>query len=131
MKKKELIVTSILVVILIIAASVYNYVFNSEHRNIAQEEALVSMSAQDLFNHFEANETLATTTYLDQVVELKGKVTTIEDGAIVLDNVIQANFNESKILTLKEGQTVTIKGRCVGYDELLELVKIDQSTLIK
>jgi len=131
MKKKELILTGILIVGLLTAFGVYDYVFNSEHRNIAQEEAVVSMTAKDIYNHFEVNETLATSTYLDQVVELKGKVTTIEEGAVVLDNVIQVNFNDSKDLNLKEGQTLTVKGRCVGYDELLELVKIDQSTLIQ
>ncbi len=131
MKKKELIITGILVVTIVLAASVYNYVFNSEHRNIAQEQATVSMTAKDFFGHFEANETLATTTYLDQVIELTGQVTTIEDDAIVLSDVVQVNFSSAENLDLKEVQNVTIKGRCVGYDELLELVKIDQSTLIK
>ena len=28
------------------------------------------------------------------------------------------------------GISITIKGRCVGYDELLEMVKIDQAIII-
>ena len=32
--------------------------------------------------------------------------------------------------TLRPGTKISIKGRCVGYDDLLEIVKIDQAVLL-
>ncbi|WP_299113997.1 hypothetical protein [uncultured Winogradskyella sp.] len=131
MRKKIYMLLGVLIIGLISAFLVYNYVFNSEHRDIANEKATVSLSAKDIFEQFQTNEALATTNYLDQVIEMKGGITSIEDNDVVLSNGVQVSFNSQETLKFQKGEQITIKGRCVGYDELLELVKIDQSTLIK
>ncbi len=131
MKKRTKIALGVLVIALVSAIAVYNYVFNAEHRDIASEEATTSISAKNIFNQFQSNEALATTTFLDKVVEVKGEITDLEGLDIVLSNGAQATISAKDTLKLKKGDTITIKGRCVGYDELLEVVKIDQSTLIK
>ncbi|RNC88282.1 MAG: hypothetical protein ED556_03615 [Winogradskyella sp.] len=131
MKKKRLIFIALFLSI-IAALAVYNYVFNAKHRDIAKEEAAVAMSAAEISNLFKTDESTATTNYLDQVVQLTGRITSIEDGQIVLDDGAQISFiNPIDVSKYSQGKTLEIKGRCVGYDELLELVKIDQSTLIK
>jgi len=131
MRKKRYIIFGVLIIGLITALLVYNYVFNAEHRDIANEEAVVSISAEEIFDHFKVNEALATTTYLDKVIEMKGHITSIEDNDVVLSNGVQVSFNSQDTLKFQKGEQITVKGRCVGYDELLELVKIDQSTQIK
>lgn len=128
-RTRTLAILGILAVLL--ASIVYNYVFNSAHRNIATENASVVLSANELHTKFIENETLATTNYLDKVIEAKGKISAIEDTEIVLDNKIQVSFNPQVNAVFKNGENITIKGRCVGYDELLEMVKIDQSIIIK
>lgn len=130
MKKKLLVISTVLLVGILTALVVYNYVFQGEHRNIASEKATVSLSADEFYSHFENNEALATTNYLDKVVETKGKITLIEGTDIELNNKVQISFNSKETLKLQKGQSLTIKGRCVGYDELLEVVKIDQATII-
>lgn len=129
MKKKLLIILTLFLVVIIIAGVVYNYTFNSKHRNIAQEEATISLSANELYSHFKSNESLATTNYLDVVLQTQGKITSIEGSEMVLSNQIQVSFEEVIPKTII-GNSITIKGRCVGYDELLEVVKIDQATII-
>ena len=104
---------------------------NAEHRNIANEKATITLSANEFYSHFENDEALATTNYLDKVVKTKGKITLVEDNAVVLNNQVQVNFNSKEALKLKKGELLTVKGRCVGYDELLEMVKVDQATVIK
>lgn len=131
MNKRTKIAIGVLVIALISALAVYNYVFNTAHRDIASEAATASISAKNIRNQFEANEGLATTTFLDKVVEVKGEITDLEGLDITLSNGVQATLSAKDTLKLKKGSTITIKGRCVGYDELLEVVKIDQSTLIK
>lgn len=131
MRKKRYIIFGLLIIGLITALLVYNYIFNSEHRDIASEEATVNLSAEDIFTQFQKDEALATANYLDQVVEMTGNITSIEDNDVVLSSGVQVSFNSQETLKFQKGEQITIKGRCVGYDELLELVKVDQSTLIE
>lgn len=129
MNKKKILISG-LVIASIVTLLVYNYVFNSKHRNIAEEKATVVLSAGELHSDFTKNEILATTNYLDKVVEATGKITSVEGNDVVLNDGVQVSFNALNLKEHKEGEALTIKGRCVGYDELLELVKIDQAILI-
>ncbi len=129
MNKKKILISG-LIIASIVTLLVYNYVFNSKHRNIAEEKATVVLTAGELHSDFTANESLATTNYLDKVIKTTGKITAIEGNDVVLNDGVQVSFSAVNAAGYKEGTAVTIKGRCVGYDELLELVKIDQATLI-
>lgn len=130
MKRKKLIILAILIVALISAAIVYNYVFNSEHRNIAEEEVSIQIAAEDIFAEFQTDETIATSKYLDKVVAITGEISLVETSALSLNDIIQVSFIEGTMPDVKPKITVTVKGRCVGYDELLEMVKIDQASVI-
>lgn len=129
MKKKQVIIL-ILFLAIITAGLVYNYTFNSKHRNIANEEATITLSANELHAYFLKNEALATTNYLDKVIAISGKITSVETNNVALSDKIQVRFISEGILKHKESASITIKGRCVGYDELLEMVKIDQAVVI-
>ncbi|WP_299120078.1 hypothetical protein [uncultured Winogradskyella sp.] len=130
MKRKKVLVLSAILVAIIVGGVVYNYVFNSKHRDIANEEATVTLSAKQLYSDFENDESQATTKYLDKVIEIQGKITAVEDTGLVLSDQIQVGFDANQMPKLVDGKSITVKGRCVGYDELLEMVKIDQATVI-
>lgn len=130
MKKKKIIILALILIAIIGSGIVYDYTFNSEHRDIANEDATISLSAKELFSHFQNDETLATSNYLDKVIEIEGIITSIENDGVVLSGQIQVLFNTELMPKLENETALTIKGRCVGYDELLEMVKIDQATII-
>jgi len=130
MKKKSLIIGIVLSLVAISAFLVYNYTFNSAHRDIAQEKAEITLSAEKIQKDFLENETIAITTYLDKVVEISGEITSVDGNEIILNDRVVIGFNNQNSLEIIEGTSVTMKGRCLGYDELLEMVKIDQATLI-
>ncbi|ULC59873.1 OB-fold putative lipoprotein [Flaviramulus sp. BrNp1-15] len=130
MKRKQVIIITLGLFAIIIAGLVYNYTFNSKHRDIANEAATLSLSANELYAYFKDNEQLATSKYLDKVLETKGKITSIDDKELVLSDQIQVSFITEVLPKMPLGSKLTIKGRCVGYDELLEVVKIDQATII-
>lgn len=130
MKKKKVIILCVIVLAILAAFFVYDYTFNSEHRDIANEEATIALSAKEMYSDFQNDEASATTKYLDKVIAVEGEITAIEINDITLNDQIQANFNAEQISKAKEGNLITIKGRCVGYDDLLEMVKIDQATII-
>lgn len=131
MKKERIIIISVVFLFAIITAGVvYNYVFNSAHRNIATEDASMVLSANELHTHFLNDEVSATAKYLDKVLETTGEITSVENNDVTLSNKIQVSFNSEDLPKAQNGASVTIKGRCVGYDELLEMVKIDQALII-
>jgi len=133
MKRKKLLIFGLATLVLVVIASffTYNYMYKP-HRNIAEEEATVTISAEELQKNFsDENNTLKLT---DKVVKVSGIISAIEQKTtLVIDDKIQVDFNIDNQINkeLIEGTMIIIKGRCVGYDDLLEIVKIDQAILIQ
>ena len=129
MKKKILIGILISVVIAIVF---YGYIYQS-HRDISTEAATYSISIPELEKEFIANDSLALVKYQDQTIELTAQITAVdvENKAIILDNKVFATFQESLPENIITGKTATIKGRFLGYDDLLEEFKLDQSSIIR
>jgi len=76
MKSKRFKIFVILTLVAAVAAYfVYDYTFNSEHRDIANEEASVTIEAIELQAQFVNNESEATARYLDEVIAATGVIT--------------------------------------------------------
>ena len=104
----------------------YNYLYQN-HRNIQLEKAEVIVSAEGLIDFFKKNESEKV---LNKPLEINGLLTEIGSKSVTIDNKVQCSFN-FEIKDFKINQNITVKGRCIGYDELFEIVKIDQSSIIK
>lgn len=130
MKKKNLLLLALALAATATAWLLYQYTFNSSHRDISSETASAEVSAQSLQEAFLADETAASANYLDQVVAVSGTITDIEDQSLTLDDLVLVGMENTNNESMATGTSVTIKGRCIGFDELLEMVKIDQATLI-
>jgi len=61
---------------------------------------------------------------------LVGDVTNVSDSTAVVNGNVFCQFSGEKI-TFKVGESVTIKGRFIGYDDLMEEVKMDKCILKK
>ena len=130
MKKKVYIISSIVAIVLIVFSFAFYKTFYTAHRDIASEEAQIAIMASELQLNYAKDYAVANKNYVDKVIETTGKITDIEQNTIVLDNMVQIDFLDKTIANLISGQLLTIKGRCVGYDDLLEVVKIDQAIVI-
>lgn len=119
----------IVLVFLLMGIVTYKYLYKS-HRDIASEAAVFNNNALALTNEFKQDGDKASEKYLNNVVMVEGVITGIEGDGIVLNKTVYVQFSEANFpkITLKEH--FKIKGRCLGYDELLELVKFDQSIAI-
>ncbi|HYG40184.1 MAG TPA: hypothetical protein VD908_16260, partial [Cytophagales bacterium] len=75
------------VIFIIILAAVYFY--NKPSKNIAAAESDLSISANELFNKYSADETQANSSYLDKIIEVRGVVREIsfvnENPSILLE----------------------------------------------
>lgn len=129
MKNKKVLLV-ILVAILIGGIAGYNYIYQ-DHRDIQSEKPAYTVTASDFIKEFQDNEEVATTKYLNKTVEIEGALSSIDGNTVVVDNVIffALSENETPPNSNQLNTTIHIKARCIGYDNLLEEIKLDQASL--
>lgn len=124
MKKKN--VLFLVVCVLVVGAYLgYRYLYK-DHRDIQGETASMEVTSSELLQLFQ-NE--ATPDALNKAVIVSGSISEFDTLSITLDNSVHCALLEP-FQGVSVGAEVRIKGRCIGYDDLFELVKIDQSQLI-
>ncbi len=67
----------------------------------------------------------------DEVVQLTGKVTAVDETGFTLNDVAYCQKgNTLHMAKIHVDDIITIKARVIGYDDLLEEIKLDQTALI-
>ncbi|WP_202703645.1 hypothetical protein [Flavobacterium sp. UGB4466] len=105
----------------------YGFLFK-EARNIESEIPEFSITTVKLLDDYNSNTEKADSLYLNKTIEITGKVTKETDSAVILENNIFCLLTQKtkdKLLNSK----VTVKGKCIGFDELFQEVKLDQCTI--
>ncbi len=125
---KRYLFPGILSVIIIGTLCGYFYL-NQSHRNIQEEEVSYTLTSSELEESFRNSEAHAR--IADQVIRTQGKITVVGEKSLTLDDKVEVRFISKLPDSLKKGNEVGIKGRCVGYDDLLQVVKVDQAKLIE
>ena len=130
MSKKVKIIGILLLAVLLVGFFVFNYVFHGGARDLATEDAVFTVTSKDITAEFTANVPAATKKYSDKAIAISGIVTAITDSIVTIDNTIICNF-KTPDTTIKNEQNVTIKGRLVGFDDLMGELKLDQCSINK
>ncbi|WP_350284463.1 hypothetical protein [uncultured Croceitalea sp.] len=123
--------TIVLIAVAIVGFFSYKYMYKP-HRNVAEEQVTAALSATELQGTF-ANSNGTLNIFSDKIIEVNGSITDMEQSTtVIIDDKVQIDFDNKEKMdrTLSKGNNITIKGRCVGYDDLLEIVKVDQAILI-
>lgn len=130
MKKKILFITLAVVLIAVVIAFKFMY---KEHRDISSETASFTLTVNGLKQEFAKSDSLANAKYADKTIVISGRVTAVDDAAhtIVIDEKLSAVMKDSVPMTGQMQKDVKVKGRFVGYDDLLEELKMDQVSIIK
>ncbi len=123
--KKWVILIVLCIVVVIIG---YRYVYQ-DHRDIATETSLYKLTALDISNEFAINPIASENKYLNKTIEVSGNISDKNPQNITIEGKVFCQFS-SEIQTSLNTDQVKIKGRFIGYDDLLEQVKLDQCTII-
>lgn len=120
-----------IVIIFLAAAGLYFYLYQG-HRNISSEEATYAVSVDNFQKEFSENDSIANSKYLDNTIEVYGKISGVDvsSNAIIIDDKVFATAKNLNINKLSVGKNIKVKGRFIGYDDLLENYKLDQITII-
>ena len=130
MKKKSLLVIVFIIVIILVGVAGYNYVMHGGARDLSSEEASFTISSKEMCNEFSTDIDASNKKYLEKAVAITGKITNINGSEIIVDKSIICNLSTLDP-TIKKDQEVIVKGRVVGYDDLMQEVKLDQCLVIK
>jgi len=124
--RNKVIFSLILVVGILFA---YHYIY-PDHRIISEEPVSYNLDAESFFNEFAEDSQNAELKYLDQTIIILGVITSIDYKSVTISNKIYGQF-ETLNSDLKVNDSIAIKGRCIGFDDLLEEIKLDQCSVIK
>lgn len=130
MSKKIKIIGILFVAALVVGFSIYNYVFHGGARDLASEEVAYTVTSKSISAEFAKNIPAATTKYSDKAIAVSGMVTAVTDSIVTIDNTIICNFKIPDT-TIKNEQAITVKGRLVGFDDLMGELKLDQCSINK
>ena len=120
----------VLIIIMLVAVVLaYNYIYPG-HRNIKTEQAQFHLSSKKLIDEFISNANKAEKKFLNKTIEINGNITEINSNTLILDNSVFCQFTKSISPNTKVNTFITIKGRCIGFDDLIGEIKLDQCNLI-
>ncbi|MBC7885710.1 MAG: hypothetical protein H7X99_09560 [Saprospiraceae bacterium] len=121
-------------ILILIALGIFAgyYMYNKPHAETQGAKADITINPADLLAAFELDETKANAMYLDKIIEVKGKVKSINEveqgGSISLDtgneisSVICEFEHAASIDGVKVGDEVIIKGFCSG--KLMDVILV-------
>ncbi len=120
-----------ILVLLLLSVGGYFYVYK-EHRDISTEAESYSMDVKMLFLDYQNNEVEADKKYLNKTIVVSGEVSMLnfETQSVVLNNKLFAVFSEKIRSDIKIKSNIKLKGRLIGYDSLLEEIKMDQCIIL-
>jgi hypothetical protein len=126
--KKKIIIT--LLIISVFVFGLYKYLYK-EHRDISSEDVTYTETVSQVFDAFQKNSSQANAKYLDKTVEISGMITNIDAKSkiITVDEKLTARCTTNISNSLKLKNPITIKGRVVGFNDLLEEIEMDQCTI--
>ena len=98
------------------------------HESIEETVVIFKGKAKDLLETVKGD----SFDFNGQAVELIGTIETKDEKGVMLKGGIYCQLLKTKDLSsLETNQEITVKGRLIGYDDLLEEIKLDKTIIIK
>ena len=129
LSKKSKILIGLVLIIAIGGYLGYSYAYKP-HTAIADMEVAFTGGAPDFLEKIKDNP--ESWTQGEKVVELVGVITAKDEKGISINESIYFQLAEgTSTKALSEGEKLKIKGRIIGYDDLLEELKLDKAIILK
>ena len=110
-------------IFLVILMGIYGYlVYQKNYIDIDNTTAIETLSAQEMLWRFQVNEG---DDFLNQVISVTGIVTSADDSTLLLNNSIYCMLDSDDLGIGLKFDTVTVKGRCLGYYKPQRQVQLD------
>lgn len=123
LSKKSKILIGLVIVVALTVFTVYKYSMQPPAK-IESKKVDFSGSSDDFLAKVKQDFSV----WQDKVVVLSGSITNSDENGVTLSNQIYCQFRNDvdKTSSMEVNQQIKIKGRVIGYDDLLEELKLDQ-----
>ena len=103
------------------------FTYNKPHKDFSGAQADITLEAAKLYEHYQNNLSDANLKFLDKVLMVNGTVTELNSNLVIIGGNIVCSLDSSYVLDtgIKLDDKISVKGRCIGYDDLFEEVRID------
>lgn len=114
----------IIIIAILISAGIGAYLYNKKVPGLEGKKPDIVITADELFDSFETDESAATFKFEDKIIEVSGEVLRIREteyGIVIVlkaDNSMTGGVNCSfreMPKDIEEGQLIAIKGLCQGF----------------
>ena len=119
----------IFIAIIIICVISYKYIYQN-HRDISTEEAKFVVTSINISSQFSNNISASEKKYLNKTIEVTGIISEIDSKYLTIDDAVFCQFSQNINSSIKVDMEIKVKGRLIGYDDLLEQVKLDNCTIL-
>ena len=128
LKKNKLVFIFTVVALLAIGVGYgYQYMFMSP-KKVVEITPEFTADADEFNNLMDEN----LPSWIGKVVQITGKATQLTQDGILLNGSIYCQFeNKKDIQSIIENQNIVVKGKLVGFDELLMEIKLNQCIIIQ
>ena len=106
----------------LVALIAFVYYTKSLKPNYASMKPTLITDSHDLLWRFQMNEGAE---LINQIVQFRGKITGFDSLLVIMDHRLICNPDSTMVDDLSIGDSTTLKGRCIGYDDLLEELRLD------
>ena len=122
--RKTIIYSAMALAIAVFVFGVYEYFRPASNRSM--EVSVRAISAQELHRRFAGGDSVKCSEWLNQIIEITGKVQSVEGATVLLDPGVVCTLEEAsgRPEWLDESE-VTLKGRVLGFDDLFNEVRMD------
>ncbi len=122
LSRKSKIFIEVVLLIAVIGFIVYQYSMQPPTQ-IEDKKVDYTGTSQELLSKIQEN----AAEWQDKVVVISGKISSLDEKGFILSSSIYCQLKESSVVANLTSETeITLKGRVIGYDDLLEELKLDQ-----
>ena len=119
------------ILVIIISMLSYNYMYQ-EHRNVLEEKSAFNISSVALYEVFNNSPLEANKKFINKIISFEGILINRDKELIVIKPSIVCKLDSNfSSIDLKLGDTLHLKGRCIGFDDLFMEVKMDNVSFKK
>ena len=132
MKKKKIIILVSLLSFLAVSTTIY-FVWNKPHKNYFNAPVDISIEGTKLNEYYQNDLMDANLKFLDKILLVSGPVTKLNSNLVIIGGNIVCSLDSSYILDtgIKLDDKISVKGRCIGYDDLFGEVRIDHCFIMQ
>ena len=132
--------------IVLLGGGAYWYIMNETFDDTASSESAYTVTAQELINVYQTNDSVANATYREQIITVQGRVTEVEAADTTVNIKFTDPFTGSYLIfdfqsqhvpdakVVQVGDSVAIKGSCSGniYSQLrrAHMISFKRSVLV-